>query len=41
MTDHYDNPILLERLVAFQNVRPTVEQFWSQAEKPRQIEARE
>ena len=40
MTDHYDNPILLERLEAFQNVRPTVEQFWGQAEKPRQIEAR-
>ncbi|MDR0656090.1 MAG: site-specific integrase [Treponema sp.] len=28
MTDHYDNPILLERLAAYQNVRPSVEQFW-------------
>jgi len=28
MTDHYDNPILLERLTAYQNVRPSVEQFW-------------
>jgi integrase len=41
MTDHYDNPILLERLVAFQNVRPTVEQFWGQTEKTRRIEHRE
>jgi integrase len=28
MTDHYDNPILMERLTAYQNVRPSVEQFW-------------
>jgi integrase len=28
MTDHYDNPILLERLAAYQGVRPSVEQFW-------------
>jgi hypothetical protein len=34
MTDHYDNPILLERLEAYQNVRPSVEQFWNQTEKP-------
>ena len=31
MTDHYDNPILLERLKAYQVVRPSVEQFWKQA----------
>jgi len=31
MTDHYDNPILLERLAAYQNIRPSVEQFWKQA----------
>jgi hypothetical protein len=40
MTDHYDNPILLERLEAFQGVRPTVEQFWGKPEKPLQIGAR-
>ncbi|MDR0301460.1 MAG: tyrosine-type recombinase/integrase [Treponema sp.] len=34
MTDHYDNPILLERLEAYQNIRPSVEQFWGQTEKP-------
>jgi integrase len=28
MTDHYDNPILAERLIAYQGVRPSVEQFW-------------
>ena len=28
MTDHYDRPILLERLVAYQGVKPSVEQFW-------------
>jgi integrase len=28
MTNHYDNPILAERLIAYQNVRPSVEQFW-------------
>jgi integrase len=28
MTDLYDNPILSERLLAYQNVRPSVEQFW-------------
>jgi integrase len=27
MTDHYDNPILAERLLAYQNVRTSVEQF--------------
>jgi len=31
MTDHYDNPILLERLKAFQDMRSNVEQFWSKA----------
>jgi hypothetical protein len=31
MTDHYDNPILLERLKDYQGMRPTVEQFWSEA----------
>ena len=29
MTDHYDRPILLERLAAYQGVKPSVEQFWS------------
>ena len=29
MTDHYDNPILIERLTAFQDIRSRVEQFWS------------
>jgi integrase len=33
MTDHYDNPILLERLEAYQNIRPSIEQFWNHAEK--------
>jgi len=28
MTEHYDNPILLERLEAFQKDRPAVEKFW-------------
>jgi len=28
MTDHYDRPILLERLAAYQGVKPSVEQFW-------------
>jgi hypothetical protein len=28
MTDHYDNPILFERLKAFQNMRSAVERFW-------------
>jgi integrase len=28
MTDHYDNPILMERLVAYQSIKPSVEQFW-------------
>jgi integrase len=28
MTDHYDRPILLERLAAYQNMKPSVEQFW-------------
>jgi integrase len=28
MTDHYDNPILSERLTAYQDLRPSVEQFW-------------
>jgi integrase len=32
MTDHYDNPILLERLKAYQGIRPSVEQFWNRAE---------
>jgi integrase len=30
MTDHYDNPILAERLIAHQNVRTVVEQFWGE-----------
>jgi hypothetical protein len=30
MTDHYDNPVLLERLKAFQDMRPAVEKFWGQ-----------
>jgi len=35
MTDHYDNLILLERLLALQDMRSKVEQFWSKAgEKP-------
>jgi integrase len=29
MTDHYDRPILLERLAAYQGVKPSVEQFWA------------
>jgi hypothetical protein len=32
MTDHYDNPILTERLIAYQHVRPSVEQFWDKTE---------
>jgi integrase len=28
MTDHYDNPILLERLKAFHDTRSSVEKFW-------------
>jgi integrase len=28
MTDHYDRPILIERLAAYQGIRPLVEQFW-------------
>jgi integrase len=32
MTDHYDNPILTERLIAYQNVHPSVEQFWGKTE---------
>jgi len=28
MTDHYDNPIFLERLKDFQDVKSSVEQFW-------------
>ncbi|HKL87324.1 MAG TPA: site-specific integrase [Treponemataceae bacterium] len=28
MTDHYDNPILLERLTAYQDLKPSVEKFW-------------
>jgi integrase len=30
MTDHYDRPILFERLASYQGVRPSVEQFWTQ-----------
>ena len=30
MTDHYDRPILLERLAAYQGVKPSVEQFLGQ-----------
>jgi integrase len=32
MTDHYDNPILTERLIAYQEVRPSVERFWGKVE---------
>jgi integrase len=32
MTDHYDRPILLERLASYQGIRPSVEQFWGQAQ---------
>jgi integrase len=32
MTNHYDNPILAERLIAYQNVRPSVERFWGKTE---------
>ncbi|MDR2500793.1 MAG: site-specific integrase [Treponema sp.] len=28
MTDHYDRPILLERLAPYQGVKPSVERFW-------------
>jgi integrase len=28
MTDHYDRPILLERLAAYQGIKPSVERFW-------------
>jgi hypothetical protein len=37
MTDHYDNLILLERLSAYKNLRPSVEQFWGLAEQPLRI----
>jgi integrase len=30
MTDHYDNPILMERLTAHQSARPSVEKFWGE-----------
>jgi integrase len=30
MTDHYDRPILLERLASYQGVKPSVERFWGQ-----------
>jgi hypothetical protein len=33
MTDHYDNPILLERLAALQSMKPKIEQFWNNAEE--------
>jgi len=33
MTDHYDNPILLERLLAFQDMRPKVELFWAKTDE--------
>jgi integrase len=40
MTDHYDNPILVERLKAFQDMRSAVERFWDKKtgtnEKPEQ-----
>lgn len=32
MTDHYDNPILTERLIAYQGVRSSVERFWGNGE---------
>jgi len=38
MTDHYDNPILLERLLAFQDMRSKVEQFWGKAEEKKVLE---
>jgi len=38
MTDHYDNPILLERLLAFQDMRSKVEQFRGKAEEKKILE---
>jgi integrase len=32
MTDHYDNPILLERLASYQKERSSVELFWSKSQ---------
>ena len=34
MTDHYDNPIILERLEAFQDMRSSVEKFWGKKPMP-------
>jgi integrase len=36
MTDHYDNPFLLERLRAFQDMRPAVEKFWDKKPETRE-----
>jgi hypothetical protein len=33
MTDPYDNPILFERLLAFQDMRSKVELFWGKADE--------
>jgi integrase len=38
MTDHYDNPILTERLIAHQGIRPSVEQFWGEQKDQEQKE---
>jgi len=38
MTDHYDNPILLERLLAFQDMRSKVELLWNKAEEKKVLE---
>jgi integrase len=37
MTEHYDNPILLERLIELQNMRSNVEQFWSNGTDEKKI----
>jgi hypothetical protein len=36
MTDHYDNPILLERLKALQDMRSAVESFWGRGAEPKE-----
>jgi hypothetical protein len=36
MTDHYDNPFLLERLREFQDMRPAVEKFWDKKNEPKE-----
>jgi integrase len=41
MTDLYDNPILLERLAAFQKEKPSVEQFWDHIKDNQETKALE